>query len=144
MPPLHPGNVLIVEDDPDIRKMLAALLNTAGFHAVPAEDGLEALHLLRAVRHRAPEAPCLILLDLKMPRIGGFEFLEWRSTQAHEDLRIIPVIVMSGSALEEDVKRAYQLGANQYMVKPIDWDSFRERMRLLGTVWKEHCETPKV
>jgi len=52
MPPLHAGtgNVLIVEDDPDIRKMLATILNSAGFHAVPAEDGLEALHLLRAVR----------------------------------------------------------------------------------------------
>jgi CheY-like chemotaxis protein len=61
------GNVLIVEDDPDVREMLSALLSTEGFHAVAAEDGLEALHLLRAVRHRAPEIPCLILLDLKMP-----------------------------------------------------------------------------
>ena len=56
------GNVLIVEDDADTRGMLAALLATEGFHAVAAEDGLEALHLLRTVRHRAPEVPCLVLL----------------------------------------------------------------------------------
>ena len=61
------GNVLIVEDDADTREMLAALLSMQGFHAVGAEDGLEALHLLRTVRHRAPDVPCLVLLDLTMP-----------------------------------------------------------------------------
>jgi CheY-like chemotaxis protein len=68
------GNVLIVEDDRDTREMLATLLAMEGFHTVAAEDGLEALHLLRTVRHRAPEVPCLVLLDLKMPRLGGSEF----------------------------------------------------------------------
>ena len=72
--PQPAGNVLIVEDDPDVREMLAALLVTEGFHAVAAEDGLEALHLLRTVRHRAPQVPCLILLDLMMPRLSGNEF----------------------------------------------------------------------
>ena len=62
------GNVLIVEDDADTREMLATLLSMEGFHAVAAEDGLEALHLLRTVRHRAPDIPCLVLLDLKMLR----------------------------------------------------------------------------
>src|SRR5918999_3929254 len=72
MPPV--GNVLIVEDDPDTREMLTTLLTTEGFYAVAAEDGLEALHLLRTVRHRAPDVPCLVLLDLKMPRLSGNEF----------------------------------------------------------------------
>ena len=67
------GNVLIVEDDADTRDMLQALLSIAGFNAVAAEDGLEGLHLLRTVRHRAPDLPCLVLLDLKMPRLGGGE-----------------------------------------------------------------------
>src|SRR3979409_206493 len=68
------GNVLIVEEDPAIREMLTTLLATEGFYAVGAEDGLEALHLLRTVRHRAPDIPCLVLLDLKMPRLSGKEF----------------------------------------------------------------------
>lgn len=53
--------------------MLSTLLATEGFHAVTAEDGLEALHVLRTVRRRAPDVPCLVLLDLKMPRLGGHE-----------------------------------------------------------------------
>ena len=68
------GNILIVEHDRDTREMLATLLAMEGFHTVSAEDCLEALHLLRTVRHRAPEVPCLVLLDLKMPRLGGSEF----------------------------------------------------------------------
>jgi DNA-binding response OmpR family regulator len=68
------GNVLIVEDDADTRDMLAMLLATAGFHTVGAEDGLEGLHLLRTVLHRAPDVPCFVLLDLQMPRLSGKEF----------------------------------------------------------------------
>src|SRR5690348_7622333 len=89
------GNVLIVEDDPDTRDMLATLLRTEGFHAVAAEDGLEALHLLRSVRHRAPDAPCLVLLDLKMPRFGGNEFR--RAQLGDPIVANVPIAVMSGA-----------------------------------------------
>src|SRR5712671_6810152 len=122
MPKLHAGNVLIVEDDPDIRKMLAALLATAGFHAVPAEDGLEALHLLRAVRHRAPEAPCLVLLDLKMPRLGGNEFR--RAQLGDPTVANVPVAVMSGAADLE--QRAEAMGAVATLSKPLDVDVLME------------------
>ncbi len=112
------GNVLVVEDDPDTRKMLSALLDTAGFHAVPAEDGLEALHLLRAVRHRAPETPCLILLDLKMPRLSGKEFR--RAQLGDPAVAGVPVAVMFGAS---DVhKRAQALGAVATLAKPIDFE----------------------
>src|ERR1700754_1797235 len=90
-----PGNVLIVEDDPDTRDMLASLLALEGFYTVGAEDGLEALHILRTVRHRAPETPCLVLLDLAMPRLGGSAFRRAQlddPTVAH-----VPVAVMSGA-----------------------------------------------
>lgn len=114
-----PGNVLIVEDDPDIRKMLAALLATAGFHAVSAEDGLEALHMLRAVRRRAPLTPCLVLLDLKMPRLGGNEF---RRAQLGDPLVAnVPVAVMSGAA--DLQQRAAALGAVATLPKPINLDA---------------------
>src|SRR5437868_13130205 len=112
------GNVLIVEDDPDMREMLAALLATEGFHAVGAEDGLEALHLLRIVRHRAPDVPCLVLLDLKMPRLSGQEFR--RAQLADGTVASVPVAVMSGATDLE--QRASALGAVAILPKPIDCD----------------------
>jgi CheY-like chemotaxis protein len=116
--PRPAGNVLIVEDDPDVREMLAALLVTEGFHPVSAEDGLEALHLLRAVRHRAPQIPCLILLDLMMPRLSGSEFR--RAQLGDPTVSTVPVAVMSGAVDLE--QRAEALGAVATLSKPIDCD----------------------
>jgi len=112
------GNVLIVEDDPDIREMLATLLSSEGFHAVGAEDGLEALHLLRTVRHRAPETPCLVLLDLAMPRLGGNEFR--RAQLGDPTVANVPIAVMSGAVDLE--QRAAAMGAVATLTKPLDVD----------------------
>ena len=112
------GNVLIVEDDPETREMLATLLTTEGFYAVAAEDGLEALHLLRTVRHRAPQAPCLVLLDLTMPRLGGPEF---RRAQLNDPILAgIPIAVLSGAT--DATERGATLGAVATLTKPIDLD----------------------
>jgi CheY-like chemotaxis protein len=111
------GNVLIVEDDPDMREMLSALISSEGFHAVAAEDGLEALHMLRAVRHRAPDIPCLVLLDLKMPRLSGNEFR--RAQLGDPVVASVPVAVISG-AVDAD-ERAQALGAVATLIKPIDF-----------------------
>jgi CheY-like chemotaxis protein len=119
------GNILIVEDDPDIRDMLATLLAMEGFHAVAAEDGLEALHLLRTVRHRAPEVPCLVLLDLKMPRLGGSEFR--RAQLGDPTVASVPVAVMSGAIDLE--ARAQALGAVASVSKPIDCDLLMDVVR---------------
>jgi len=122
------GNILIVEDDPATRDMLAALLATAGFHAVAAEDGLEGLHLLRTVRRRAPQMPCLVLLDLKMPRLSGNEFR--RAQLGDPTVASVPVAVMSGAADIE--QRAQALGAVATVAKPID-------VNLLLDVVKRYC-----
>ena len=122
------GNVLIVEDDAMTRDMLAALLTTEGFHPVAAEDGLEALHLLRAVRHRAPDVPCLVLLDLKMPRLSGHEFR--RAQLGDPVVASVPVAVMSGATDAE--QRAEALGAVATVMKPID-------IALLLNVVRRYC-----
>jgi CheY-like chemotaxis protein len=119
------GNVLIVEDDQDVRDMLSALLVSEGFHAVAAEDGLEALHLLRIVRHRAPDVPCLILLDLMMPRLSGDEFR--RAQLGDPTVSAVPVAVMSGAADVE--QRAQALGAVATLAKPIDCEMLIDVVR---------------
>ena len=116
--PRPAGNVLIVEDDPEVRDMLRHLLSTAGFYAVAAQDGLEALHLLRAVRHREPDAPCLVLLDLMMPRLGGNEFR--RAQLGDPTVANIPIAVMSGATDLE--QRAEAMGAVATLAKPLDID----------------------
>ena len=120
-----PGNILIVEDDGETRELLANLLSTQGFHAVSAEDGLEALHLLRTVRRRAPEAPCLVLLDLTMPRFSGHEFR--RAQLGDPTVASVPVAVMSGAVDIE--KRAEALGAVATVAKPIDFNELLDVVR---------------
>jgi CheY-like chemotaxis protein len=119
------GNILIVEDDLETREMLSTLLSTQGFHTVAAEDGLEALHLLRTVRHRAPHVPCLVLLDLKMPRFGGHEFR--RAQLGDPTVASVPIAVMSG-ALDIE-QRAQALGAVATVSKPIDLDLLLDVVR---------------
>jgi DNA-binding response OmpR family regulator len=111
-------NVVIVDDDRASRDLLTAMLSTAGFHAVGAEDGLEGLHLLRTVRHRAPDVPCLVLLDLAMPRLSGNEFR--RAQLGDPTVATVPVAVVSGeSDLEQ---RGLTMGAVATIAKPIDYD----------------------
>jgi len=97
---------------------MTALLATAGFHAVGAEDGLEALHLLRTVRHQAPEAPCLVLLDLTMARLSGNEFR--RSQLGDPVVSQVPVAILSGATNAEEYGQ--RLGAVATLSKPIDFD----------------------
>jgi CheY-like chemotaxis protein len=112
------GHVLIVEDDVATRDMLASLLGTAGYEAVAAEDGLEALHMLRAVKHRAPNTPCLVLLDLMMPRLSGEAF---RRAQLDDPIVAgVPVAIMSGAT--NVAQLAATLGAVATVLKPIDFD----------------------
>jgi CheY-like chemotaxis protein len=126
--PLFAGNVLIVEDDRETREMVRELLATEGFYALAAEDGLEALHLLRAVRHRSPDAPCLVLLDLTMPRLGGNEFR--RSQLGDPTVANVPIAVMSGAIDLE--QRAKAMGAVAMLPKPLN-------IELLIEVVRKYC-----
>jgi CheY-like chemotaxis protein len=117
--------VLIVDDDRNTRELLTTMLSIEGFHAIAAEDGLEALHLLRTVRRRAPDVPCLVLLDLAMPRLGGSEFR--RAQLGDSILAGVPVAVMSGASDLE--QRARTMGAVATVAKPIDCDALLDVVR---------------
>src|SRR5262249_45678531 len=119
------GNVLIVEDDAETRDMIASLVATEGFNPVAAEDGLEALHLLRVVRRRAPDQPCLVLLDLKMPRLSGHEFR--RAQLGDPTVASVPVAVISGATDLE--QRGAALGAVATLPKPIKVEALLDVVR---------------
>jgi CheY-like chemotaxis protein len=141
---------MLVEDDPNDVLMLEMEFRRvpAHIHLVTVSDGKEAMQYLQGEAKYSDTSlyptPDVILLDLKMPRINGFEFLEWlRSSQAPAHYRFIPVVVMSSSALRQDVDRAYELGANSYLVKPVEWKLFQERIQALGIYWAGHVEKPE-
>ena len=110
-------------------------------------DGVEAVHYVEgqgafADRQKFPP-PDVILLDLKMPRMNGFEFLVWLRSRPSEPDRFIPVFVVSSSPLPEDMKRAYTLGANSYLMKPVNWQEFRDRIRASGIYWSAPGSSPE-
>ena len=84
--------------------------------------------------------PNLLLLDLKMPVVNGFEVLEW--VRAHPDRMIIPTLVFSSSVLESDMRRAYELGASSYLVKPTSTEELRDLLRVTHDYWS-YCHLPQ-
>jgi CheY-like chemotaxis protein len=140
---------LLVEDDPNDVLMLEMEFRRVPAHIrmVAVSDGKEAMHYVERDGKFSNESkypvPDVILLDLKMPRINGFEFLHWLRSESPAHYRFIPVVVMSSSALREDVDRAYSLGANSYLVKPVQWKLFQQRIQALGIYWAEHVERPE-
>ncbi len=130
--------VLVVDDDEDDRfniQRAAAKANLAN-PIVCLKDGEEAVSYLSAVASGEPgpgPAPVVLILDLKMPRMSGFEVLAWLREQP--GLRRLPVIVFTSSAEDPDIQRAYELGANSYLVKPVSFVSLVELMSTLGLYW---------
>jgi CheY-like chemotaxis protein len=122
-------NVLLVEDDPgDVLMTREAFEEYLHNRLDVVTDGAAALAYLRR-EEPYTDAPCpdLVLLDLNLPRRDGREVLQ--EVKADEDLRHIPVIVLTTSQAEEDVLRSYQLHANAYVTKPVDFDGFIEAIK---------------
>jgi CheY-like chemotaxis protein len=115
------GLVLVVDDDDDIRESLEVLLRLHGYHVATAADGAEALARLQ----NDPTRPCLILLDLMMPRLSGNEFR--RAQLGDPTVSAVPVAVMSGATDVE--QRAQALGAVATLAKPIDFEMLIEIVR---------------
>lgn len=136
-----PGSltVLHVDDDPNDTALLQAASRKAdvGFALQNVEDGEQAIAYLKGSGKYADRelyrAPSLVLLDLKMPRATGFEILNW--IRNHPTLKQLPVIVLSGSELQADIKNAYAAGANSYLVKPLGFEALVNLVKSINGVW---------
>lgn len=140
--------ILLVEDDPDDVFFLQdafAKLGRAGDLRV-ARDGEEAVAYLSGegafADHALNPPPSLILLDLKLPRKSGLEVLEWRREKA--GLSRIPVIVLTSSQSQDDMARAYDLGANSYLVKPINSQAQKKMVHALCQFWIDLNQVPEI
>lgn len=138
--------ILVIEDDANdlffLKRAFGALETKCHMQAVG--DGAEAIDYLRGVddyadRSRFP-IPALILMDLKMPRVDGFEFLAW--LRREPELKIIPVVVFSSSNVPAEVRRAYELGANSFIVKADDNTKLPDMLKILAAYWLDICEVP--
>jgi CheY-like chemotaxis protein len=139
------GRILIVEDDPnDVELTLTALADyNLANEVVVTRDGQGALDYLYCrgeFSGRSNENPAVILLDLKLPKIGGLEVLQ--QIKSDERLKWIPVVVLTSSNEEKDVMRSYSLGVNAYVVKPVDFHDFIEAVKELGVFWAVINEPP--
>ena len=130
--------ILVVEDDSDDLELLRHAFEEVGItnSIEVATDGQEALdYLFSRGSHSGREAipPQLVLLDLKLPKIGGLEVL--RTIKADPCTKSIPVVILASSRDERDLADGYQLGANSYIQKPIDFAEFQTSVRAIGHYW---------
>jgi len=140
--------ILLVEDNPndELLTLRALRLSSIKKEVVVARDGLEALDFLfcnNQYADRDPNVlPALILLDIKLPKLDGLEVL--RRLRANPRTQLVPVVVLTTSNEEQDLKEAYRRGANSYLRKPVDFTQFMEYMRLLSLYWLQLNEGPPV
>lgn len=142
----QPITILLVEDDPAHAEIVRRNLETARVanRLMMVSDGQEALdYLQRSGRYASPESspvPQLVLLDLRLPKIDGLEVLS--IIKSDTNLSVIPVVIMTTSAAETDIIRAYKNRANSYVVKPLDLEQFTTLMDSLGYYWLVWNEVP--
>jgi CheY-like chemotaxis protein len=137
--------ILLVEDDPkDVELTLTGLAEyNLVNEVVIARDGEQALdYLYRRGDHqtRPNGNPAVMLLDLKLPKVNGFEVLE--QVRADENLKMIPIVVLTSSHEERDLVKSYKLGVNGYVVKPVDFHQFVNAVKELGVFWAVINEPP--
>jgi DNA-binding response OmpR family regulator len=139
------GRILLVEDDDrDVELTMNALeeYNLAN-EVIVTRDGEEALSYLYCrgkYNSRSSDNPAVMLLDLKLPKVDGLEVL--RQVKSDEQLKIIPVVVLTSSHEEKDMVASYKLGVNAYVVKPVDFHEFVNAIKELGVFWAVINEAP--
>ncbi|PWU15247.1 MAG: two-component system response regulator [Verrucomicrobia bacterium] len=140
--------VLLVEDDLNDIFLVKRAFKLAHVRS-PLQvvtDGLEAMHYLKGedkfADRQAYPLPKLVVMDIKMPRRSGFEVLEW--VKRDPLLRRIPIVIVSSSEDPMDINRAYELGANAYMVKPVDYRAVEHLFQSITQYWGLECAKPEL
>ena len=145
---MHNKVILLVEDDPSEVGLTRRAFEKhhIGNELVIAEDGQEALDYLFGAGAYAGRdikiLPTVVLLDLKLPRVDGLDVL--KIVRNHDLTKRLPVVVLSSSREEQDVAMCYDLGANSYIRKPVDFQQFAEFVRTLGLYWLVLNELPPI
>jgi two-component system response regulator len=145
---IEPVEILIVEDNPNDAELTIRALkkNNLANHIFVAENGEEALDFIfsRGVYENRDKSKALkvIFLDLKLPKVSGLEVL--KAIKANESTRMLPIVIITSSKEDPDIQEAYALGANSYVVKPVDFDSFIHAISSAGLYWLIINVPPKV
>ena len=135
----NPIDILLVEDNPgDAELTLRALgKHNLANHVIHLRDGAEAIDFLfgtgRFSGRNVQDLPRILLLDLKMPKVGGMQVLE--KVKSDPRTKSIPVVILTSSGEDPDIERAYSLGANSYIIKPVDFSNFSKTVADLGFFW---------
>jgi CheY-like chemotaxis protein len=133
--------ILLVEDNPDDEKLTLRALkkNNIANPVKVARDGQEALDFLF---DPAQELPAVVLLDLRLPKVGGLDVL--KRLRADPVRKFLPVVILTSSAEQSDIVHGYSIGANSYIRKPVDFQQFSAAVRQLGMYWLFLNEAPPV
>lgn len=138
--------ILLVEDNPqDVELTLEALSeHNLANNVIAVNDGVEALEYLNyegRYSDRKKGKPAVMLLDIKMPRMDGIELLE--TIRDDERFKTLPVVMLTSSREEPDLKRCYELGVNAYVVKPVNFSDFLDAVKQIGFFWAMLNEQPQ-
>jgi CheY-like chemotaxis protein len=139
--------ILLAEDDPYVAELILHVLQSQPSPPliVHVHDGVETLDFLHSqgqFEHRPPGSPAVVLLDVKMPRVDGLEVL--RQIKSDETLKSTPVVMLTSSRDERDVQQSYQLGANAYVVKPVEFQRFATMLKHIETFWLQVNQPPSL
>jgi CheY-like chemotaxis protein len=140
--------ILLIEDNPDDETLAIRALKKSNLaiEIAVARDGIEALDFLFCEGSHADrdphDVPAVVLLDLKLPKVDGLEVL--KKVKTDERTRRLPVVIMTSSSDEQDIVNSYDLGANSYIRKPVDFNQFTEAVAQLGLYWLVLNEVPDV
>ena len=137
--------ILLVEDSAKDRELIITAMEENKIAnkidvAIDGEEALDYLYKRGKYKSRKTNNPCVVLLDIKMPKVDGLEVL--RQIKEDKKLKIIPVVVLTSSREETDMVKSYKLGVNAYVVKPVEFNDFFRAVKELGIFWAIINETP--